>query len=459
MNIRNRLLVQFSAIVLSILIIFATGVWYFSSSHRKSEYYARLEDRATNTARLLLDVEEVGAELLNLIDRNTNALFEERIAVFNQNNQLVYFNPPEGGPKYDKPDIDATRKKGQHKYNNKQREILGITYNYKDQEYVIIISAFDKFGYSKLQNLQWVLISFFLFGLIITLVFGIFFSKRALAPISNVINQVNNITGSNLNQRVDEGNQKDEIAQLAITFNQMLKRIEDAFILQRDFVANAAHELRTPFSVLQAEVDFALMQDRNADFYKKVLSNQSDEIKKLSKISNGLLELARLSYDQTAFGLHQIRMDELLIETCESTLQSYPNYKVNLKFGDMPDNDNEISILGNEQLLSIAIKNLIDNACKFSNEAMVDIEMLTNNHHIQILFKDNGMGIPEDDIDNIFIPFYRGKNTHFVAGYGIGLALIQKIIQLHNGTISVTSTLNQGSVFTIKIPALTSGKI
>jgi signal transduction histidine kinase len=449
MNIRNRLLMQFSLIVVFILLIISVGVYYFSSMYRESEYYARLEDRALTTARLLLNVEEVGEELLKVIEKNTVALFEEKINVYDPDNQLRYSNRPDNQFNYLTRLISGAREGKKMKERDGMHEVLSILYPSNGKNYVVIISAFDKFGYSKLNNLRLVLVFMFIFGLLITLFFGVFFSKRALAPISGVIRQVQKITGTSLNQRLNEGNRKDEIAQLAITFNQMLQRIEDAFILQRDFVSNAAHELRTPFSVLLAETDLALMQERDKAFYQQVLNSHAEELRKLSKISNGLLDLARISYDKSGIGLKELRVDELIVETCNSVVASNPLNKVHIDFDHLPENDQMLMIQGNEQLLSIAFKNLIDNACKFSDNKSVNVVLRANKKHIQILFKDEGIGVPPEDVDNIFNPFFRGKNTHFIAGYGIGLALTQKIIHLHEGEISVESQVGKGSVFTV----------
>jgi len=452
MNIRNKLLVQFSFIVVTIVLIFTVGIFYFSSDYRKTDYYSRLEDRANTTARLLLNVDEVDEALLKIIDKNTMLLFNEQIYIFNQEDELIYYNPPEAPPFTDTALINLIKVKKQHAFSENRREVLGILYESNDRNYVVIISAFDKYGLAKIKNLKIILAVGLIISAIATIFFGLFFAGRALDPISNVINQVNNITVSNLSKRVDEGNQKDEIAMLAMTFNQMLQRIEDAFILQHDFVSNAAHELRTPFTVLLTEIDFTLMQERDNEYYKKVLLSLSDEIKKLSKLSNGLLDLARISFDKSTFHKKSIRIDELLIEVCNSVLLSNNKFNVKINFGSLPDNENQLSFLGSEQLLSIAFINLIDNACKFSDSKSVEVKLESNEEYMTIVFSDQGIGIPQEDIDNIFQPFYRGKNTHFIAGYGIGLALTQKIIHLHKGEIQVTSELGKGSIFTILIP-------
>ncbi len=452
MNIRNKLLIQFSLFVITLLGFFSLGILLLSSSYRKTDYYTRLQDKANTTAQLLLNVAEVDNELLKIIDKNTQALYQERIFVFNDKDDLLYYNPPEAIPINNKLLLNQVRKEKNVRFNDKEREVLGLLYHYKGADYVIIISAFDKYGLSKITNLKIILLVGFISCVLATLILGYIFAGRALAPISKVISQVKNISVTNLNQRVDEGNKKDEIAQLAITFNQMLQRLEDGFILQREFVSNAAHELRTPFTVLLTEVDYTLMQERDREYYKEVLTSLSREIKKLSKLSNGLLDLARISFDKSTFNQKTIRIDELIVETCTAIMTANSDYNIKLNFDALPENEKQLNIFGNELLLSIAFTNIIDNACKFSSFKTVQIDLLHENTDLIIRFSDNGIGIPEEDLQKIFQPFYRGKNSHFISGYGIGLALTLKIINLHNGHIQVKSVLNQGSEFNVILP-------
>jgi signal transduction histidine kinase len=255
-----------------------------------------------------------------------------------------------------------------------------------------------------------------------------------------------------LNLRIDEGNRKDEIAQLAMTFNQMLQRLEEAFILQRDFVANAAHELRTPFTVMLAEVEYSLMHDRSVDQYKHVLENLTDEIKQMSNLSNGLLELARMSLDDNYFERKNVRIDELLIETCDEILRGNYAYNIKLFIDDLPEDESSLLLSGNGQLLKIAIRNIIENGCKFSDGKVVKIYLLIEERNIKIEIEDRGIGISSEDLTHIFQPFFRGKNTQFIAGYGLGLALTKKVVELHCGEIKVDTTLGVGSKFTILFP-------
>lgn len=451
MNIRYKLTIQFTLIVAAILLIFTSGIYFFSSNYRQNDYYKRLEDRAKTTARLLLNVKEVDETLLKIIDKNTLALYQEKVYIIDEKNKQIYCNT-EGSVFNNSAVIYEIKNKELYKFKLDKSDAVGILYRYNNLPYVVIASAYDIFGIAKIKNLGIILVVGYLLSLSIAVLAGLLFSGRALAPISAVVNQVKKITITNLNLRVDEGNKKDEIALLAITFNQMLQRLEEAFILQRNFVSNAAHELRTPFTVLLAEIEYGLLQDREKKHYIQILNNLSVEIKKLSKLSNGLLDLARISFDKSNFELKSVRLDELLVETCNDLVNVNTDYNTKINFENMPENDDLLTVFGNEQLIKIAIKNLVENACKFSNDKAVNIYFSANNGYLELKFCDNGIGISREDIKNIFQPFYRGSNTQFFAGYGLGLALTMKVIELHNGKISVESQLEKGSVFTLTLP-------
>ncbi len=452
MNIRNKLLLQFSLFVFVILALFSAAIFYFSSTYRSTDYYSRLENRARSTAQLLLNVDEVSADLLQIIDKNTLSLYNENLRIYKEDSTQVYANVSDSSVSAKLHLIPTILNQKRIEYHDGEREGLGLLVVNKGENYIIFVSAFDKYGLAKISNLKIVLAVGFTVSLLTTVFFGFVFAMRALRPISNVINQVKTITVNNLNQRVNEGNRKDEIAQMAITFNEMLQRIEDAFILQREFVAHAAHELRTPFTVMVAELDYILMQERDKEKYKEVIQSLSKELKKLSKLSNGLLDLARISFEKSSADFKMVRIDELLVEAYQNATLIRPNGVFELNFNNMPEDENQLKIWGNEQLLAISFSNLIDNGSKFSENQKVTIGLYCDHQNIYVEFKDQGIGIHNADIDKIFQPFYRGQNSQYIAGYGIGLALTKKIVELHGGHLSVSSILAKGSVFKISFP-------
>jgi signal transduction histidine kinase len=272
--------------------------------------------------------------------------------------------------------------------------------------------------------------------------------------MSDVVKQVDKITITSLNVRVNEGNGTEEIAQLAITFNRMLERLESAFEMQRSFVSNASHELRTPLTSITGQIEVSLMKSRTREEYEAILESVLEDIKALNSLSNGLLDLAKASSDISAIAIHPLRIDEILWETREELIVRKNDYKISIQFSEPIEDEKELTVFGNDHLLKTAIVNLMDNACKFSSDKSVEIFLSVENMHFVAEFTDRGIGIDTDDMERIFQPFFRAPNAKNISGNGLGLSLTDKIIHLHHGTISIESQLNKGTIVTVRIPYL-----
>lgn len=453
MKIRSRLTLQFSLIVASILILFSLTIYFLSSYYRQQEFYSRLKDRAHNTAKLLIEIEEVSMDLLKKIDKNTIALPFERITIYNEQNKQLY-NSTDESPEAALEILHKIRVENEVLFREGEKEVIGFLYTDKHNRFVIIASAHDKFGIRKLNFLRFLLITGLFASVIITMLAGWFYSGQALKPISDVIAQVDKISAGNLNLRVEEGNGSDEIALLAITFNKMLSRLESAFEMQRSFVSNASHELRTPLTTITGQIDVALMKKRTADEYESMLHSILEDIRHLGQLSNGLLDLAQASLDVSKINISSVRIDELLWQARTELLKSQPEYSIKILFENFPEEERKLSLPGNEHLLKTAVINLMENACKFSADKSVSVLLNITDNGVHIYFKDNGIGISTTEIDQVFEPFYRGQNAKTNKGHGLGLSLSSKIIQLHRGKINLSSQLNNGTTVTITLPAM-----
>jgi signal transduction histidine kinase len=253
---------------------------------------------------------------------------------------------------------------------------------------------------------------------------------------------------------VDEGNRTDEIAELAITFNQMLDRLEQSFDAQKQFVSNISHELRTPLSGVIGELQLANSRERTIEEYQQVLELVLQDARKMEKLSNNLLNLAKASYNATEIAFTEIRLDELLIDARQEVLKANPYYYITIQFDKEIEEGTSVSVNGNEYLLKVAFINLIENGCKFSENKTCAITIGYRHDKTILQFKDNGAGIPEEELPYIFNSFYRGSNKKYADGNGIGLTLTQKIISLHKGAIYVASSNEQGTIFTIELSHL-----
>jgi signal transduction histidine kinase len=453
LNIRTRLSFQFTYIVSLILILFSFIIYYFSADYREAEFYSRLEKKALTTAKLLIEVKEVDYNLMKIIDRNSlNALHNERVMIYDNKNHLIYNSLDNDSIQILKSFLDKIRLVKNVRYHEGKNEAIGLIFTLHNDKYVVIASAYDNYGRIKLYNLIWIILVGFIISVGSTIILGRIYATKALKPMSDVVTQVDKITIASLNMRVSEGNKTDEIAQLAITFNKMLARLESAFEMQRSFVSNASHELRTPLTSITGQIEVSLLKPRSQEEYQSILESVLEDIKNLNALSNGLLDLAKASSDISGIALQPLRIDEILWETRSELISQKHDYKISIEFGHPIDDENELIINGNLHLLKIAIANLMDNGCKFSESKSVEVFLSVKNSRIEIEFIDQGIGIDPTDLDKIFHPFYRANAAKNIAGNGLGLALSSKIISLHRGAISVRSQSGKGTKVTVSIP-------
>ena len=225
-------------------------------------------------------------------------MFQEKVLVFNELNRVVYSSLDDFTVDYSDSLINEIRRREKVEYSANGNEFVGITYSAGDRKFVVIASAYDRYGNSKLNNLAHVLWAGLFVGLLSTVLFGIVFSKLVLAPLARMNAEVSGISAGNLSRRIDEGNKQDEIAQLAINFNKMLERIESAFNIQRQFVSSASHELRTPLNAISSQLQLLLSQRRSSEEYEKALNSLLDDARALVNLTNGLLNLAQFNVDK-----------------------------------------------------------------------------------------------------------------------------------------------------------------
>jgi len=294
----------------------------------------------------------------------------------------------------------------------------------------------------------------FLSSLIFVFLAGRYFTKLVLKPVSAIALQTNTISETNLHLRLDEGNKKDELAQLSITINQMLQRLENAFELQNNFVSNASHELRNPLTSIIGNIEVALTRSRSVPEYEAVLLSVLEEAEKLHKVTNGLLHLSQSNLDFTGLRREEIRIDELLIGLKAELRLKRPESVVELAFPEMPESPSSLTISGDKQLLETAILNIMDNACKFSNDKKVTVTLLLNDKNVLIKIADTGIGIAKNQLPHVTETFFRADNARSYSGSGIGLALVDKIVKLHRGKLTIISELNNGTEVAVSFPII-----
>lgn len=454
MEIRKKISLQFIVIVGVIQLLLYLAIYISFAKSRVEQFYERLEAKATNVGQMLVDIDEINAELLRRIEMNNPlSLPFEKIIIYDYQNVELFSNDTDHVIQMDSTLIGQVRLDERVRGRRGRYEFLGKFYTSDKDRVVVFVGAIDLTGLKKLSSLRLILLLVFIIGLVIVYVAGKLFAGRAVQPINMIISQVDKIEISNLNARLDEGPSKDEIARLSATFNRLLERLEVSFQMQKNFIANASHEMNTPLTVIAGHVEVALMKVRTVEEYVRALTKVGAESKKLNQLSKKLLLLAQASTELNRSNFIRIRIDDLLWQVRREILTRHKEFIVRIEIPEDINDEEKLTVLGDEPLLKAAISNIIENGCKYSENHIVQVKLSKDPGELKIQFLDEGFGIPEDELVLIFQPFYRSTTVvEKPAGHGIGLSLAEKVIALHKGKLSVSSDVGKGSIFTVWLP-------
>ncbi len=458
MEIRRKLAFQFTALVAFILVMAEVSVFIFSSILWHDDFYNRLQNKASAVAKLLIDVEGVNAQFLRLIEKgNLSLLPYEEIVIYNYKGDTIFVSQDTLHLSISHDLLNRIKVEKKVEFKQGRYTVLGFLYSGRYDRIVVVAGAIDIHGDRKLSTLRNILVIVFIMAMIIVYFTGKVYANRALNPILGVISEVKAIDEKHLNIRVNEGNGTDEIARLAQTFNLMLGRLEAAFKAQKHFIANASHELRTPLTYIMGRLEVSLMSDRTPEQYIQTIQSVIEDLKFLNSSANKLLLLAQASSDSHDIPFRTVRIDEVVWDARAELLKIVPGVKVTVGFPDSNPDPDRMQVRGNDVLLKTAFLNLMDNACKYSGDHTAEVTIQREGEWVSVVFADHGHGIPAEELELIFEPFFRSKLSHGKDGHGLGLALVHQIVRLHGGTVVVSSVLDEGSRFRVDLPVDVSG--
>jgi len=280
---------------------------------------------------------------------------------------------------------------------------------------------------------------------------GFILAKKSLAPVVAMSNQAESISARNLHERLSIGNKGDELGHLARVINELLSRLDGSFESMREFIADASHELRTPLSIIRGEADVALSQDRDATEYRDALAIIQDEAKRLSRIVDDMMALARADAGRRRLQIEEFYLNDLVEECCKAATVLTVREGVSLTIDPAAD----IAFRGDEDLLRRMFLNLLDNAIKYTpSGGSVSVELACEPANVKIIVSDTGIGIPADHAQHVFERFYRVDKAGSRADgrSGLGLAIAKWVAEAHNGSIHLVSRPGHGSKFTVSLP-------
>ncbi len=375
---------------------------------------------------------------IQLYDKsNTSLIKDPKIALLNHHNKIFHSK---------KNSEFATIK-----INGRQFRSLIMPVETEDDTLYFLQTAASMHEVSEdLERLLYLFIIIIPFGLIITGIMAYIISVAAFKPITQMVKTAKNISAKNLDQRLQLPKANDEVKMLGETLNEMIKRIADAFKSQKQFVADASHEFRTPLTVIQTELELA-QKEVEKPVVKESINIALSEVDSLTKLTGSLITLARLDSFQTSLNISALRIDELLIECVQIMKQTAAkkNIKIDLSISEA------FEVNGDEEKLKRVFINLIDNSIKYSaSDKIVHVKLIPGDkNNINVIIKDDGYGISQSELDKIFRRFYRSNEMRSKeTGSGLGLAIVKEIISMHGGMIDVKSDLGRGTTFKIILP-------
>ena len=320
--------------------------------------------------------------------------------------------------------------------------------------FAILGSPFDPYGLSN--RLLLTLLIGSLLTIAIALSGGLWLADRAMRPVHAITQAARTISETDLNRRLNMTG-KDELAELANTFDGMLARLQTAFDRQRQFVADASHELRTPLTIVNLESSRALATHRTPQEYQRALGVIHSENEFMSHLVNDLLTLARMDAGQSAMEKTKLDLSDIALDAVERLEQLAERKNVHLETGELP----EVNVYGDRRYLLQMMSNLVENGIKYTSgdDKRVRVETGLEGDRAWVRVSDKGAGIPPEHLPHLFNRFYRVDKARTrdeednQSGTGLGLSIVDWIVRAHDGEIRVESTLGVGTTFEVRFKA------
>ncbi|MFH6935520.1 ATP-binding protein [Flavobacterium sp. FlaQc-30] len=447
MTLKNRISLLVSLLFTILFGLASTVIFVLYSNFRKEEFRDRLEIKALSNIKLLVNVKEVDDQLLKMIDQNSiNKLYDEKTLVFDSQFKLIYSSIDDAKINWSVDDLKYLKK---HKTFFKQQgdyEVYGVFYDTKDKDFYALISATDDYGKRKLLFLRYTLVISYIFFTCLCWVLTSFMVKKAMNPLGLFHQKIKNINENNLDTRIKSKSNKNEIDLIANEFNFMMDRIEISYQKQKEFTAHASHELRTPLSRITSQIENVVADPKTTPENKSFLKTILSDVNQLTELITSLLTLSKIdTKNQENNETH--RLDEILFSAIENLNKSFPDFVILFEMEESENLDSALEIKGNKNLLEIAISNVLKNACVYSDNKQAKVKISTVGDSLVISISNTGKTLTENEQKNLFQPFMRGENSKGTTGFGLGLRIVNRILNLHQSSITYSVTDENMNLF------------
>lgn len=451
MTLRNRFTL-ISSLSFGIVSIITSAVIFFAYyDSTKIFYFEKLRNTALISAIYYLEKDELPKDRHAQIKKEYNHLIQNnRVAVYDQNNKVTFgqnLNDENIKPAY----LQAARTNKGTQFMSGNQFYYGIFYPDNQGDFVVFVKSPNDSFQSQIWRLSIIMLSVLIIGLLAIFFLSRYLSKVVYKPISNVVERINKVDYNNISTAITSTNTNDEIEDLIKSYNKLLGRISENVLLQQNFINYVSHEFKTPLAAISGNLEVFAQKDRTPEEYKKVAKESLDNVYEIENILNNLLLMSGMTKLESSH--KQVRIDELIWKIYEKLEPKAKENHSNIKIQLQVTKPSLLEFPGNETLLYLALYNIVENAIKYSKDYPVEIILSEQNSQLNIEVKDQGKGIPSDDLAKITETFYRGKNVAGVKGSGIGLSLSGSIFDHHHVIMKIDSTVDMGTKVLLIFPS------
>ena len=451
MSLKFRFAALLSFFVSIVLFVSFSTIYLLYYNYRQEEFYDRVAAEGDEFEEVVTEFKDQkkADEVKILKGLHNNTLYDECLEILDSNLINVNSLPDSFHYKISPELLVKLKKTNREQFTIGDRQFV-IYFKPATRNYVIS-AGYDVGGLKRLSNLKYILIAVFFTAIVTTIFLSFSFVRQLLKPLTKLSNQIKHINESKLSVRVEAIKGNDELAQISQNFNSLLERLNNAFESQKTFVHHASHELRTPLATMLAQTEAALRKDLTIVEYKSLINSLKEDQQEMIELTNSLLLLSQYEKLNSSRDWPEIRIDEVIYDTISFSKKLFPSADIEFSFEKMPENEDDIILKGNETLLKSVFGNLIKNGYLYSTDKKIIITVGEDHDSILIHFDTNGQEI-NSTLEELTTPFFRGENTTNIKGFGLGLAIVDRIIKLHNGSVSYSYIEQKKNRFTIQLP-------
>lgn len=439
MTIRNRLTLISSLTFGVVFALAAVVVYYMFVVTSERIIFSDLQKTGLLSAMFYLEEDE----LSTMEHHRIRADFEEEmqqtdVKVYDRSGRLRYGNG-QFWEAISSARLQRIREEGRMRFKTAGYYYYGLHYPDNQGDFVVVVAADHSFFTAQRNQLLLAMGIALGIGLLLIFLLSYVLSRIAYRPISSVIHQVNQLQAHNLEQALTLPRAKDELHELIDTFNGLLLRLSENFVIQRNFINYVSHEFKTPLASITGNLEVFAQRDRSPAEYKKVSEMVLAEVSQLEQILNNLMILAGLRTNPQ--GHITYRLDELLWDVMDRIFERWPEAKPLVVLDVAMVDADRLIVKGYRNQLQMAVYNVIDNAVKYACGKPVAVALAESGEGLRLTIQDQGPVIPSTEIPFVYQPFYRGSNVADTKGSGIGLSLAVLICKQNDVAFSLTSDM------------------